>query len=308
MGKLRDWFTEEAREEEPAWVKRVANVVVINSFGREGEAEFGQRYAPNWKLRVANLVIGLVQLVTAVIIFGITDSDARWPWYTFFPFNLDPEENREQFSVPDPHRVGNIPVGYYSGIFLFLSFLDHLLVSLPCGPWQVYRYWVSRNQNHFRWLEYSLSASLMHVMIAQVSGVTDVHLLFAIFGLTAATMFYGALHEILNASRFGKDSKQVPRTWFAFVAGCVPHTFAWLVIVCYFFQAVSNAEEVPGFVWAIIFILFFTDALFAVALWLQWLEVWIWRDYVGGELTFMLLSLTSKQLLAWINFGGSQRA
>lgn len=44
-----------------------------------------------------------------------------------------------------------------------------------------------------------VSASLMHVLIAQLSGVTDVYLLFCIFGLTAITMAFGWMMELLNA-------------------------------------------------------------------------------------------------------------
>ena len=44
-------------------------------------------------------------------------------------------------------------------------------------------------------------------------------------------------------------------------------------------------------------------------LWLQWFEWGIFKkNYVLGEIGFIILSLTSKQLLAWINYGGSLRA
>ena len=56
-------------------------------------------------------------------------------------------------------------------------------------------------QNFFRWLEYSLSAAVMHVMIAQLAGVTEIHLLFTIFGLSSATMAYGLLMERQNGRR-----------------------------------------------------------------------------------------------------------
>jgi hypothetical protein len=45
--------------------------------------------------------------------------------------------------------------------------------------------------------------------------------------------------------------------------GFIPHAFNWLVIICYFFVGVSRGSP-PGFVWAIIFILFILDITFAV--------------------------------------------
>ena len=47
------------------------------------------------------------------------------------------------------------------------------------------------------------------------------------------------------------------------IPGFIPHAFNWLVIICYFFVGVSRGSP-PGFVWAIIFILFILDITFAV--------------------------------------------
>jgi hypothetical protein len=40
-----------------------------------------------------------------------------------------------------------------------------------------------QHQNRFRWVEYSLSASLMIVLIAGVTGITDIAALLALFGV-----------------------------------------------------------------------------------------------------------------------------
>lgn len=52
---------------------------------------------------------------------------------------------------------------------------------------------------------------------------------------------------------------------------------------------------------AIIWILFLLDGTFAIAQYLQQKEIGRFRDYIVGEQTFQVLSLTSKLLLAWIN-------
>lgn len=61
----------------------------------------------------------------------------------------------------------------------------------------------------------------------------------------------------------------------------------------------------PAFVWAIIFILFGLDATFAVVQYLQQKEIGRFKNYLHGEYAFIILSFTSKQLLAWINYGGT---
>jgi Heliorhodopsin len=47
----------------------------------------------------------------------------------------------------------------------------------------------------------AVSAGLMRVQIAALSGWTSIHLLFAIFGLTAVTMLFGWLMETVNGDR-----------------------------------------------------------------------------------------------------------
>lgn len=37
------------------------------------------------------------------------------------------------------------------------------------------------------------------------------------------------------------------------------------------------------------------------------LQVRGWRGFAKGEFWYIILSLTSKQLLAWINYGGTRR-
>lgn len=66
-------------------------------------------------------------------------------------------------------------MGVWSGAFLLLSALDHLVVVLPRVN-ALYNRLLCRNRNPFRWAEYSVSAAIMSVMIAQLCGVTDIHL------------------------------------------------------------------------------------------------------------------------------------
>ena len=90
----------------------------------------------------------------------------------------------------------------------------------------------------------------------------------------------------------------------ATLSGWVPHLCGWALILCFFFQAVSHGDP-PAFVWAIIFVLFILDASFPVVLFFQQRGYGRWSKYIYGEIAFCVLSLTSKQLLAWMNYGGT---
>ena len=68
---------------------------------------------------------------------------------------------------------------------------------ISASSWSVVRVagCIARLGPDTRPLARAVSAAFMRVMIAQLSGVTDLHLLAAIFGLTATTMFFGHLME-----------------------------------------------------------------------------------------------------------------
>ena len=259
-------------------------------------------------LRLWNLLAALFQFGQCAALFYLSSqADTNWYLYTNFPGNLeernldsnvDGGDPSEEFGRPDPDEIAAYSITWYSAVFLALSGIDHLVVILP-GFNSLYNYCIARHQNPFRWTEYALSASLMRAMIAQLSGITDIHLLFTIFMLSAVTMVLGACHESVNAkARADGDRKQ---NWFPFLAAWIPHLASWAVILCYFFRNVSKADP-PNFVWAIIFILFFLDGIFALLFYLQWGKIGWFESYVTGEKGFIVLSFTAKALLAWINY------
>lgn len=267
-------------------------------------------------LRVWNLLAALFQFGQCAALFYLSSqANTNWYLYTNFPYALDErdavDENitvsvghpadggpPEEFGRPDPTEVAGYSVTWYSAVFLALSGIDHFAVILP-GLNKLYNFCIARNQNPFRWIEYSLSASLMRVMIAQLSGITDIHLLFTIFMCTATTMILGACHESVNAKALADGDRK--QNWFPFLSAWIPHLASWAVILCYFFRNVSQADP-PNFVWSIIFILFILDGSFALLFFLQWAKIGKFSNYVTGEKGFIVLSFTSKALLAWLNY------
>ncbi|PSC68996.1 hypothetical protein C2E20_7432 [Micractinium conductrix] len=308
------------------------------------------------KLRIWNTGAFLLQLLAGVAILILSDGNerAKLPWYTFFvqSWGNDTPEEQAGFYVPLGKKVASFPVGIWCGAFLLLSAADHLLVILP-GINAIYNRYACLNRNPFRWAEYAVSAGLMSVMIAQLCGVTDIHLLFAMFSLMASTQLFGWQMELSNGTAlpcfaYTSDSRappallrgkhddgfpaptgevpsafitdgtyegsgvagEAPRShrvdWTPLVLGCWPFLAVQLITACYFFQAVAKGDP-PTFVWSLFFILFVLYALFAVNMWLQFKQVRGWRGFAKAEWWYILLSLTSKQLLAWITYGGTKR-
>ena len=178
--------------------------------------------------------------------------------------------------------------------FLFLSAGGHLSLSLPRAfPWYIDN--LRRRMNPERWWEYSLSASLMIVVIASLTGITDMVALVALFALTAAMNFFGLAMELHNRDRARID-------WTPFVLGCVVGAVPWVMIVLYFARASPGP---PAFVYGIVASLIFLYALFPLNMWLQYSGKGPWRSYIRGEYGYMFLSLVAKSLLAWQVFAGT---
>ncbi len=182
-------------------------------------------------------------------------------------------------------------------VFLFISAFCHLLVSLPkVFPWYIKN--LGRHINYVRWYEYSLSASVMIVVIASLCGITDLVSLLGLFVLTAGMNLFGLIMELHNQST-------AKTNWTAFIFGSIVGVVPWAAILLYF---VKSTPAPPTFVYAVVASLMFFYALFPLNMWLQYAKKGRWRNYVWGEYGYMFLSLTAKSLLAWQVFAGTLNA
>jgi hypothetical protein len=194
----------------------------------------------------------------------------------------------------EPVRLVNVSVAWGVAIFLFLSAIFHLLISSP-GFFERYGAGLANARNYFRWVEYSLSSSVMIVLIALLTGISDVAALIALFGVNASMIFFGAIQE-----KYERPGGSLLPFWLGCVAGAIP----WIAIGFYLFTPGSAAQP-PGFVYGIFFSLFVFFNIFALNMWLQYRRVGRWRNYLHGERVYVLLSLVAKSALAWQVFGGT---
>jgi Heliorhodopsin len=239
-------------------------------------------------LRRWNASMGALHLVQAVIIIAIASSFSL-PVTTSF-LQLSPATDK---LVPVPEELTRLQIGPLVAAFLLLSALAHGLLSSPwLHGW--YERNVSRGINPARWIEYSLSSSLMMVVIAMLVGIYDVVSLLAIFAVNATMILFGWLMELHNQTT---ERTNWTAYWFGCFAGAVP----WIAVAIY----LAGGGQAPAFVYAIFVSLFVFFNIFAVNMLLQYRRVGRWRDYLYGERVYMLLSLVAKSLLAWQVFAGT---
>lgn len=240
-------------------------------------------------LRTWNLAVGILHLVSGTLLLLLA-SDASLPVYGSY---IDGPPASAELNSGDP--LFDLPFAAATAAFLYLAAIDHLIVAGPARGW--YERGLARGRNYARWAEYSISASLMVVLIAMLSGIWELTALIAIFGANAAMIGFGALME--RGSRAGPDADWWP-FWIGSVAGVVP----WIAIG--FQLARADAEAgVPGFVVGIFFSLLFLFSLFPLNMYLQYRGVGRWSDYLVGEKTYIVLSLTAKTALAWQVYAGA---
>ena len=181
-------------------------------------------------------------------------------------------------------------------LFLALAAFDHLAVGTFIR--RRYESNVERGRNPFRWYEYSVSASVMIVLIAMLTGVQDAVALLALFGANAAMIFFGLVMERAN-------QETGPTDWSPFVYGCVIGAVPWIGIVLQFVLAETNSGAVPGFVYGIFFSLFLLFNCFAVNMWLTFRGRGRWQDPLFAERVYVWLSITAKTALAWQVYSGA---
>ena len=234
------------------------------------------------RLRVWNIVVGLILAVQAVAIALLTNGFSLPVTATFM---TGPPGTTVEFDT-----LFDIPLGWGVFAFLAISAVALLTIAAP-GVFEWYVRNLEQNRNYGRWIEYAVSSSIMIVLIAMITGVSDIAALIAIFGINACMILFGLLMEKYEEP--GKPSWLA--FWFGTFAGIIP----WIIIVIYVWSPGLDGAKPPTFVYAIIVSLFVLFNIFAVNMWLQYRQIGPWRDYLVGEKVYILLSLTAKALLAW---------
>lgn len=241
------------------------------------------------RLRTLNLGVGLTHLVQGVAMLALSN-DLAFPVTAAF-LEGDPVS---QPGIPPTEVLFDLPIGPTVAVFLLLAAADHLLVSVgPIRGW--YERQIAHGRNYIRWTEYSVSASLMLVLVAALAGIWNVAALIGLFAANSAMILFGWLQE-----KDHQPGGDMTPFWFGTIIGLVP----WLAIGTYLLAG----GDPPGFVYGIFVSLFVFFMSFGLNQWLQYRQVGRWAEYVHGEKAYIWLSLGAKSALAWQIFANVLRS
>ena len=180
------------------------------------------------RLRLVNVVVGVLLAAEAAFML-LAGNDLALP-ITAAYLREDPVLATSP-TVPD--TVFSLRIGVMVAVFLLLASLDHLLVAAP-GIHQWYERGLDRRANYARWVEYSVSASIMIVLIGLFVGIRDLAAVSAVFAANTAMILFGLLME--RQQRPG--SADWTAFWFGSLVGLVP----WALIAVYLVAACHRAR------------------------------------------------------------------
>jgi hypothetical protein len=234
-------------------------------------------------LRLINIVAGLFHVTLASVVLLLTNDFS-------LPVTATYLAGPPGSVFTDPITLFSIPTGYAVALFLGLSALFHFIVASP-KAFPGYIKGLEKRINIFRWLEYSISSSLMILLIAQITGISDYGALIGIVGVNASMILFGWLQE-----RYANPGDG---DWLPFIFGCIAGIVPWIVVLISVLSPSSPSDATPpSFVYGIIISIFVLFNTFAYVQFKQYRAKGKWSDYLRGERAYIVLSFVAKAALA----------
>jgi len=209
-----------------------------------------------------------------------------------------------------------------------LIFAFHILSALFQGYAGFSRDYVfnitQRGVNPLRFVEYAISATIMLVCIALVSGIDEFYGILSVASLTFVTMMLGLVAELLFDDQLDQLDRPATRRigWIAHLTGWVTMLSAYVgVILKQYFVSVGESDVgPPDWVTVAIFVVFGLYNIFGVT---QFVQLWCkyplhlffkpecvpkgppgpvcgMKFNVFVEMVYVVNSLVTKTLLGWM--------
>ena len=241
-----------------------------------------------------NRAMFALHLVQGLVILWLSNGFALPVTTTYLKFNAAIGK-----LAPVTETIADLKIGPMVAAFLFLSALAHFLLTMP-GIKDWYFANLKKGIQPARWIEYSVSSSLMIVVVVMLVGMSDLSSLILIFFMNMMMILFGWVMELHNQTTQKTD-------WTSYLFGCIAGVIPWVIVALYLFGSGSGDAKAPSFVYWIFFSIFIFFNCFAINMFLQYKKIGKWKDYLYGEKVYLILSLVAKSLLAWQVFAGTLR-
>lgn len=283
-----------------------------------------KKKSPERVIFLAHVVSGVLHASSAVA-FGIVTFEESIVWeapvtvtYMYWQNATEAscEESGRCYSVAQTQHLHSLPIAILAILFGGISGMIHLgSVMVYPGIQRLYDEHISKGHNWTRWVDYSITASIMMVVVATLFSVSELYLLVAI----AATQAY----FLIEAGYFEyaiTTSTKPPMLKTKYLIICILYVVAvWAPVIGTFYMLIHDddikdkvAGTAPEWVQVIVWGIFGLYSLFVANF-----SVYLIMDipskmperqafFARSELRYIALSLTSKILLHWTLFVGIQ--
>lgn len=201
------------------------------------------------------------------------------------------------------YQVSSRTLVYTAAAFLFITAGFHLFYGLDWG--KRYTRGAYAGRQSYRWLEYGITATIMALIIAVISGVTDVYLLVTLGALSVGIMATGLWFETVFSGMSNRFASMIP----LLVGFALLLAYVYVVFMSYrdartLYEA-KNSETIPGWItWIVIGTLLFFASFGFVPL-VRWFAN---HKPVYSEYAYMALSAIAKLYLGFfLGYGILQR-
>lgn len=278
--------------------KSVKNVKVAKVVAKPTKAPTAKKISFE-SLNKWNLIMAFLHAAQGVAILLLARSSTLPVNTSYLTLDSLASRSGQPVLVEASRHLFDVNIAYLMVAFFAVSAIAHLIIATIYRP--TYEADLKKGINKARWIEYSLSASIMMVAIALLSGVYDLSSLLMIFTLNVVMNLTGLIMEVHN-----QTTKKT--NWLSYAVGCIAGIVPWIVFVVYVYGSrVFGNGQIPSFVYWIYLTMFIFFSSFALNMFLQYRKVGKWADYLYGERVYMILSLVAKSALAWQVFFGSLR-
>lgn len=235
-------------------------------------------------INLLSLVIHFMNFISLLLLL-LTNDDAfrntKLPIvYTKSVLN---NQNNIDLSI---HTLLNIRISYLNISYFLFASISHLLILL------FWNKWIRNEKNKFnihRWIEYSMTSTIMMVMIAFYAHIYDLNSLLFIIICNMTMILTGYYMEITDDN---DDSIRY------FNLGCILGMIEWIVIFINIYQ--SDDVDIINFIIIVtIFLLFCTFPLNAF---LYYFQIGLWKRYDTLEVTYQIISFLTKSVLGWLSY------
>ena len=217
---------------------------------------------------------------------------------TMSPSKLEAVVNGEPFYLKPSLTTRDdlaLPISFLTASFFAITAIFHAGNAFFWNS--AYRRCIERCTCPYRWLEYSITAPLMLLIIAYAAGVVIDAELTLLVALTVLTMCLGHVTEQAARPAESRDAWASPASarFAPHLMGFFAQFVVWVVVICRFAQ---NADDAPDFVSVIVAS---QVALFVSFGFVQ--SATLSRPpsrYIQGEVAYVLLSFVSKATLGLI--------